>query len=478
MTTMEKLTILAESAKYDAACTSSGVTRASDSSNPHAIGHALPAGCCHSFSADGRCITLLKVLMSNVCAYDCKYCINRKSNDVPRATFTPSELADLTIQFYRRNYIEGLFLSSGVIKNPDYTSERMLKVLELLRHEHHFGGYIHAKVIPGTSPELLAQLGYVADRVSVNIEFPSEASLDKLAPDKSRTDIFKPMAQITKAIVNSQGERLETRGQKYTAKRLGESNHSLLLLPDNTAPQHKLVAGTPPIFAPGGQATQMIIGASPETDYHIIRLASSMYRKYQLKRVFYSAYVPTVADALLPALDSKPQLLREHRLYQADWLMRKYQFSVDEILSEREPNFNPYLDPKCNWAIHNFDQFPVDVNTADHALLLRVPGIGPTSALRIVKARRYSRLGLPELKRMGVVLKRAQYFILTHDRPTGLSADRYTTARALVDPNSFSFGVEQLTLFDTPHTQSLLDFKPVSATQLHEELVRCLATTL
>lgn len=434
MTTHNKLTILAESAKYDAACTSSGVTRKA-STHPKAIGNASPIGCCHSFSADGRCITLLKVLLSNDCVFDCKYCINRRSHDVPRATFTPEELADLTIQFYRRNYIEGLFLSSGVIKSPDYTTEQMIRVLELLRHTHHFGGYIHAKIIPGTAAELINQLGMLADRVSVNIEFPSEASLNDLAPQKKKKDILKPMAQISRGITTSKAEVVQFK-------------HA-------------------PVFAGGGQATQMIIGASPETDYHIIRLASGMYDKYRLKRVFYSAYVPTVADKLLPALDTKPPLLREHRLYQADWLMRKYHFHVDEILSEANPNFNPYLDPKCNWAVNNFHLFPVNIATADYQTLLRVPGIGPTSALRIIKARRHHKLGMPELKRMGVVLKRAQYFITTADQPTGVKSSRYLTARALMDPHSFSLGVEQLSLFNLPEV-----------TPIQEEATQWLATRL
>lgn len=413
MDIMDKLTILADSAKYDAACTSSGSERSSSNGG---IGNTMPFGCCHSFSSDGRCITLLKVLMSNECSYDCKYCVNRSSNDVPRTSFEPRELADLTIQFYRRNYIEGLFLSSGVLKNPDYTNEQMAKTFELLRYEYQFNGYIHAKIIPGTSPEIIQKLGLLVDRLSVNVELPSENSLTTLAPQKTKKAILKPMSDIAKGIIINQNELVKYKNA--------------------------------PSFAAGGQATQMIIGASPETDYHIIRLASGMYDKYSLQRVFYSAYIPTTDDKLLPAIDSKPPLLREHRLYQADWLMRKYHFNVDEILSEDEPNFNPFLDPKCNWAVNNFHLFPVDIMKADYETLLRVPGIGPTSARRIVKARRHSKLGMSELKRIGVVLKRARYFIITKDTPLSTAMDKTSTTKALIDPASFTLGVEQLTLND------------------------------
>ena len=455
MNVMDKLTILADSAKYDAACTSSGVNRKGPV-NGKGLGSATPVGCCHSFSADGRCITLLKVLMSNNCIYDCKYCINRSSNDVPRATFTPDELAGLTIQFYRRNYIEGLFLSSGVIKNPDYTGERMVKVLELLRYEHNFWGYIHTKVIPGSSPELVQRLGLLADRLSVNVELPSEESLTSLAPDKKRKAIFTPMAQIAGGITTGKAE----------------------------VAQYK----NAPAFASGGQATQMIIGATPETDYKIIKLAAGLYDKYDLRRVFYSAYIPAVDDKLLPALDTKPPLLREHRLYQADFLMRQYMFLADEILSEQTPNFNPYMDPKCNWVVNNLHFFPVDVSTAGYETLLRVPGIGPKSARRIITARKHSRLGMAELKRIGVVLKRAKYFITTYDSPLGLplSMDKYTTAKALIDPGAFSLGVEQISLFDVPETKFLVDLQAQSAgytagpaiaiEHVREEAALCLAT--
>jgi len=411
MDLIEKLTVLTEGAKYDAACTSSGADRPGQKG----LGSALAAGCCHSFSADGRCISLLKVLLTNHCVYDCKYCVNRVSNDIMRATFTPGELAELTIQFYRRNYIEGLFLSSGVHISPDHTMEQMIQTLELLRYHYDFWGYIHAKAIPGASPELVQRLGLVADRLSVNIELPSEPSLKLLAPHKTKKAILKPMAQIRDGLTANKQDVVKYR-------------HA-------------------PRFAVAGQATQMIIGATPESDYQIIKLASGLYEQYGLKRVFYSAYIPAVEDSLLPAVDSKPPLLREHRLYQADFLLRQYRFSVEEILSEQAPNFNPYLDPKCNWAVNNMQHFPMDVNTASLDELLRVPGIGPLSARRIVSSRRYGKLGLNELKRLGVVLKRARYFIITGDQPLGLKSGRESTIRALLDPSVYNIGVEQLTLF-------------------------------
>ncbi|MCC8023028.1 MAG: putative DNA modification/repair radical SAM protein, partial [Clostridiales bacterium] len=373
-------------------------------------------GLCHSFAADGRCISLLKVLMTNSCIYDCKYCVNRCSSDTPRTTFTPEELAELTIQFYRRNYIEGLFLSSGVLRSPDYTMERMIRTLELLRNQYQFWGYIHAKTIPGASPELVYKLGLLADRLSVNIEMPSEASLKQLAPNKTKDAILKPMGQIAGGVKANRQELARYRNA--------------------------------PRFASAGQSTQLHLGASPESDLRILRLSSGLYRKYSLKRVFYSAYIPAVEDSLLPSVDTKPPLLREHRLYQADWLMRFYQFDAEEILSEDAPNFNPYLDPKCHWAVNHMEYFPVDVNRASEAQLLRVPGIGPTSAKRILTARRHGTLGTAELKRLGVVLKRAQYFILTRDNPRGFRAGREATTRALIDPKVFSFGMEQVSLFD------------------------------
>ncbi len=444
MQLMEKLTILADSAKYDAACTSSGANRPTPQGG---IGSSVTAGCCHTFSADGRCISLLKVLMSNYCAYDCKYCVNRHSNDVPRAAFTPDELAELTLQFYRRNYIEGLFLSSGILKNPDYTMEQMIKALELLRYKYQFWGYVHAKTIPGAAPDLVYRLGILADRLSVNIELPSEESLQKLAPHKTKQSILQPMGQITRGI---------------------EANSRELVLYKHA-----------PRFATAGQATQMIIGATPETDYRILKLSAGLYDQYKLKRVFYSAYIPTVEDTLLPSVDTKPPLLREHRLYQADFLMRQYRFKADEILSEDAPNFNPYLDPKCNWAVHHMDRFPVDVNRASAAELLRVPGIGPKSASRIVYARKGGKLGSADLKKIGVVLKRAQYFILTRDNPTGYSMTRETAIRALIDPGVFAYGTEQLSLFAPSSGNALPGTGDVATIhEAVEEAVLCLAAHL
>ena len=383
MDVMEKLTILTDAAKYDAACTSSGASRGSRAGY---IGNTSSsvAGCCHTFSADGRCVTLLKVLMTNCCVYDCKYCVNRCSNDTRRAAFTPEELADLTIQFYRRNYIEGLFLSSGVMVSPDYTTERMIRCLELLRHHYRFNGYIHAKTIPGTDPDLVQRLGLLADRLSVNIELPSEQGLQTLAPNKTRKAIFRPMGLITSTLRENKEELVKYR-------------HT-------------------PRFAPAGQSTQMIIGATPDSDRHILSLTQALYDKYRLKRVFYSAYVPVVENTLLPSLDTKPPLLREHRLYQADWLLRFYGFRAEELLDEDDPNFNPLVDPKCSWALKHPAFFPVEINTASREELLRVPGIGTVSTQRILYARRARKLEHEDLRKLGVVMKRAQYFITCKGR--------------------------------------------------------------
>lgn len=377
MNLMDKLEILSDSAKYDVACTSSG---SSKSSNKMGIGSASKMGICHSFSADGRCISLLKVLMTNYCIYDCKYCINRRSNDVKRVAFKPRELADLTMNFYKRNYIEGLFLSSGIIKNPDYTCELIIETVRILREEYNFYGYIHAKAIPGVDPVLLQRLGFLVDRMSVNIEMPTEKSLNLLAPDKSKNAILNNMKTIDNKIIENKSDIV-----KYK-----KSQH----------------------FTPAGQSTQMIVGATGETDYQILRLTEGLYKKYSLKRVFYSAYVPVVENSLLPSkIDYKPPLLREHRLYQADWLLRFYGFQADELLDEKNQSFNPLIDPKCNWAINNMDLFPVDVNKVSYEMLLRVPGIGVKSAKRIVIARKSRALDFNALKKIGVVLKRAQYFI-------------------------------------------------------------------
>jgi len=439
MDLMEKLEYLTAGAKYDAACTSSGVNRAPTADG---IGSAMGCGCCHSFAEDGRCISLLKVLMTNACAYDCAYCVNRRSNDVPRVTFTPEELASLTIQFYRRNYIEGLFLSSGVLRDPDYTMERMVRVLELLRYEYRFNGYLHVKAIPGASQELIWQAGCLADRISVNIEFPSERSLVQFAPDKSRQSILGPMGQIAR-MKEEQVSPLGLPGRQSTALTTISNTSQGLIKTQRSGSGQAWQK-----FAGAGQATQMIIGASPESDLQIMRLAQGLYRKYALRRVFYSAYIPVAEHSLLPALDTKPPLLREHRLYQADFLLRQYHFDVEEILDERNPDFNPYLDPKCNWALHHPEFFPVDVRRADKEALLRVPGIGPRSAQRIVAERRGGQgLDFAALKRMGVVLKRARFFIITKDYPRGMNLPGETVARALLDPSIFTFGMEQLSLY-------------------------------
>ncbi|MDR1357829.1 MAG: putative DNA modification/repair radical SAM protein [Coriobacteriales bacterium] len=376
MELLDKLTILADAAKYDVACTSCGVSRKEVKGQ---LGNTMNAGICHSFSADGRCVTLLKVLYTNVCSYDCSYCINRRSNDVPRTTFSPRELAELVIGFYRRNYIEGLFLSSAVLKNPDYTTERMCEALRLLREEYGFRGYIHAKGVPGTSDELLVRLGVLADRVSLNIELPSEESLRLLAPEKSKASTLGPMAFVRDGIkANYQDKQLSTVRRTR--------------------------------FVPAGQSTQMIVGATPESDYQILRLSASLYRTMELRRVFFSAYIPVNSDPLLPTGTEAP-LLREHRLYQADWLMRFYEFDVGEIIDEDEPFLDPLIDPKCNWALRHIDQFPVEINRVPYEMLLRVPGIGVKGAKRIVMARRHHSLRFEDLKRLNITLKRAQYFI-------------------------------------------------------------------
>lgn len=420
MELLDKLAILSDAAKYDAACTSSGVRRGYRAGMIGNTSSSI-AGCCHSFSADGRCVTLLKVLLSNACVYDCKYCVNRRSNDTRRASFTPRELAELTIGFYRRNYIEGLFLSSGVLRNPDYTTEQMIAALRILRQEYRFNGYIHAKAIPGTAPELVYELGLLADRLSVNVELPSEAGLQLLAPEKHKADIFRPMVQIRDAQVQSKAELV-----KY--------KHA-------------------PRFAPAGQSTQMIVGATGDSDRRILQLTQSLYDRYHLKRVFFSAYVPVTEHALLPARDTKPPLLREHRLYQADWLLRFYGFRAEELLSQHQTNFNPLLDPKCNWAVQHLEYFPVEVMTADYEWLLRVPGIGPMSARRIVSARRVSHLTYEDLKKMGVVLKRAQFFILCggkqrqglHFSPATLLPQLESVERGELPTGQI---MQQLSLFD------------------------------
>ncbi len=396
MDTTAKLALLADAAKYDVACTSSGIDR---DARMGALGNATAAGICHSFSADGRCITLLKVLFTNVCVFDCAYCASRCSNDVPRASFRPRELADLTMEFYRRNYIEGLFLSSGVLKSPDYTTERIIECLRILREEYGFRGYIHAKAVPGTSSDLLAALGLLADRISVNMELPSSESLALLCPNKTRDSIVAPMRQIREGIAEDCDTRaLMRRDACYMAQR---------------RPARKTRA-----FAPAGQSTQMIIGATPETDFQILNLSSSLYKTMHMKRVFFSAYLSVNEDGRLPQ-GNAVQLDREHRLYQADWLMRFYKFDAAELIDEGQPFLATDIDPKANWAINHLDRFPIEVNTAPYEELLRVPGIGVRGAKAIVGARRATALGEAELRKLGVAYKRARFFITCRGRYQG-----------------------------------------------------------
>lgn len=376
MDLMGKLAILGESARYDVSCSTSGVDRANSGGG---VGNASASGICHSWTADGRCVSLLKVLQTNACIYDCAYCLNRQANDIPRATFQPEELAALTMSFYRRNYIEGLFLSSGVVHSPDFTMELMIRTLTLLRQEHHFNGYIHAKAIPGASAESLDQLGLLADRVSVNIEQCTPAGLRLLAPQKTAAAIAAPLQYLT--------DRLKANRDELVRFRHAQP------------------------FSPAGQSTQVIIGASPERDLQVLTMAQHLYDRFDLKRVYYSAYIPINQDNRLPAVTTAPPLLREHRLYQADWLLRFYHYDVHELLDAGQPDLDLDLDPKCSWALRHLDQFPVEVNRASYDTLLRVPGIGVRSARRIVAARRHQRLRPEDLKAMGLVLKRASWFL-------------------------------------------------------------------
>lgn len=451
----KKLEILSDAAKYDVACTSSGVER---KGSQEGMGNATHCGICHSFAADGRCISLLKVLMTNECIYDCKYCINRRSNDTVRTSFTPQELCGLTIQFYRRNYIEGLFLSSGIRRSPDETMEQIYRVLFLLRRQYHFNGYIHVKGIPGASAELVQAVGYLADRMSLNLELPTAQGLQKLAPGKTREKILTPMRQIQNGI--REQKLLLTDGGRIAKK---PDNGSSLYLPgDGQILREKSSygvstrSGKQERFVPAGQSTQMIVGATQENDYQILTIAESLYRKFELKRVFYSAYVALNEDKDLPQVGTKPPLLREHRLYQADFLLRFYGFAAKELLSEEKPNFNVYLDPKCDWAIRHLEYFPVEINRAGYEMLLRVPGIGVKSAQRIMRARRSAKLDFDQLKRIGVVLKRAHYFITCNGKMlyhTKIEED-YITRRILELDHAKNWQMEyqmtyrQLSLFD------------------------------
>ena len=423
----EKLRILADAAKYDAACTSSGVDKKNGSMG---TGNAVACGICHSFSADGRCISLLKILLTNDCCYDCVYCVNRVGNDTERATFSPDEVCTLTMGFYRRNYIEGLFLSSAVYRNPSYTMELIYETVLRLRTVYHFHGYIHVKAIPGTDPQLIQQTGFLVDRMSCNLELPTAERLRSLAPNKPRRQLLKPMRQIQQQITVSKHE---------------------VALYRHAQP-----------FVPAGQSTQMIIGATGESDYQIMSVSEALYGRFKMKRVFYSAYVGVNEDSRLPAVGTMPPLLREHRLYQADWLIRFYGFKAAELLSKRQPNFNLLLDPKCDWAVRHLEAFPVEVMTADYYQLLRVPGLGVNSARRICRARRYGGLRFEDLKKMGVVLKRAMYFITCQGRvymPFRMD-ERFITTNLLglkerLPENVVRSGdtFRQLNLFDDFHLQ-------------------------
>ncbi|WP_029902035.1 putative DNA modification/repair radical SAM protein [Prevotella sp. 10(H)] len=380
---LEKLKVLAESAKYDVSCSSSGTVRKNKAGG---LGNTVGGmGICHSFTEDGRCVSLLKIMLTNYCIYDCAYCINRRTNDIRRATLSVQELVDLTIEFYRRNYIEGLFLSSGVIKNPDYTMERMVQVVKDLRKVHRFNGYIHMKSIPGASQELISEAGLYADRMSVNLEIPTEANLKLLAPEKDHRSVYKPMRYIQIGMQQNIEDRRKFRSA--------------------------------PRFVPAGQSTQMIVGATNERDKDILRVSSILYQQTQMRRVYYSGFIPVNSyDNRLPALKQAP-LVRENRLYQADWLMRFYQYRADEIVDDSYPDLDLEIDPKLAWALRHPEMFPVDINKADYAMILRVPGIGVKSAKFIITSRRYGRLNASQLKKIGVVMKKAQYFITCNELP-------------------------------------------------------------
>ena len=377
----EKLTILADAAKYDVSCSSSGSKRKNDNKG---LGDATGMGICHSYTEDGRCVSLLKILLTNYCIFDCAYCVSRKSNDIKRAAFTVEEVVSLTINFYRRNYIEGLFLSSGIFKNPDFTMERLVTIAKKLRLDHKFNGYIHLKTIPGASEELMKEAGLYADRLSVNIEMPTESSLKLLAPDKNYTEILTPMNYLSESIVNYKAEK-------------------------------KRIKSTP-LFAPAGQSTQMVIGATPESDKDIMFTANTLYSKFNMRRVYYSGYIPIGGDERLPGIGTPPPLIREHRLYQSDWLMRFYGFKVDEIVNDANPNLDVDVDPKLSWALRNLHEFPVNINTADYTKILRVPGIGVGSAQKIVAARKFGKLDWWQLKKIGVSMNRVKHFVVCSGR--------------------------------------------------------------
>lgn len=465
----EKLHILADAAKYDVACTSSGSDRKGQKGS---LGSCISAGICHSFSADGRCISLLKVLQTNICIYDCKYCINRASNQRVRTAFTPRELCELVIGFYRRNYIEGLFLSSGVVKSPDYTMELIYRTLYLLRHEYSFHGYIHVKAIPNASFELIEKVGFLCDRMSINMELPKQEDLKKFAPHKSFSSILNPMRHIQGQIALSRqmlglDEKMERSSvNRYLPNSLFQKRNQISTKENNmlAEPSRAFLAKAPSPtqdklrnFVPAGQSSQMIVGLGRESDLDILSATENLYRFFDLKRVFFSAYVPLNEDSALPAADTPVPLLREHRLYQADWLLRFYGFRAGDLLSPSRPHFNIYLDPKCDWALRHLDLFPVEINTADYASLLKVPGIGVLGARKIIAARRLTSLYFDDLKKMGVVLKRAQYFITCKGKtlyPLSLNED-FITRQFICGQQKDRWKAEhdvtyrQLSLFDT-----------------------------
>lgn len=473
---MEKLEILSDAAKYDVSCSSSGVDR---KNNGKGIGNSKACGICHSFSADGRCISLLKILMTNECIYNCKYCVNRVSNDVIRATFTPEEICKLTMQFYKRNYIEGLFLSSGVIISPDETMKRLLQTVVLLRTKYNFGGYIHMKAIPGASDDIINMAGWYVDRMSVNLELPTNEGLKRLAPSKTRESILKPMKSIQQGInynrieLKEANNRLISSNNNYSSNMYNINNEVNDFSNDSIFSSNNSYDFTMPeansyalknnhkdikTFVPAGQSSQMIIGATDETDYHLVTIAEALYKKYDLKRVFYSAFVNVNKDDTLPIQESDEDvpLLREHRLYQADWLMRFYGFEASDLLSEDKPNFNAFLDPKCDWAVRHLEMFPVEINKASYNTLLKVPGIGVKSARRIVFARKNANLDFNDLKKVGVVLKRALYFITCNGKMmynTKIDED-YITASLIYSNKRKIYDTEhrgiykQLSLFD------------------------------
>lgn len=460
MSIQRKLEILSDAAKYDVACTSSGVDRKGTGSS---MGNSLACGICHTFSADGRCISLLKVLFTNECIFDCKYCANRSSNDVVRASFTPQEISELTMEFYRRNYIEGLFLSSGILVSPNHTMELILESLRLLREVYHFNGYIHCKAIPGADPALIEMLGWYTDRMSINLELPTAESLKELAPHKSRKNILKPIRQIQLGR-KSNREYLGLPDHKQQPKQIIMGHEDtdikeIITTDTGLVPYHKPLTNRS--FVPAGQSTQMIVGATDESDYQIMTVAETLYNNFDLKRVFYSAFMNINQDPRLPSTEAGPPLLREHRLYQADWLLRFYGFQTMELLNEKHQNFNVLLDPKCDWALQHLELFPVEINRADYYTLLRVPGIGTNSAQRIVMARKSAVLDFKDLKRMGIVLKRAVYFITCNGKmmyPVKIE-ENFITRQLVALKDQIPIGIDkdityqQLSLFDDVNFQ-------------------------